>query len=108
MVDVCVFVSLHKYSWPGKSKNSFFSFKMARKRNDLKTPDWQKSIGELYGAAEKKPGASAGAAIKGLGLSVNVRKDQAERDVSSPVSLRAAAPHASIVHPFLRLHRPRA
>ncbi len=46
------------------------------------TPGWQTKIGALFAAAEKKPEASAGAAIHKLGLSVNVRKDQAETNVS--------------------------
>ncbi len=46
------------------------------------TPGWQTKIGALFAAAEKKPAASAGAAIARLDVTVNVRRDQAETNVS--------------------------
>jgi hypothetical protein len=44
--------------------------------------DWQNPIGALFAAAEKKPAAPAGAAINDLGLTVNVRKEEAKNNVS--------------------------
>ena len=48
----------------------------------------QKTLREFLGAAKEKPGA----ALDGLGLSVNARTEKAKLEVRAPVSLRCRRP----------------